>query len=148
MLRGLVDALLSSLRRVQRQGTDRDRGKSTNQHRHARDWRLQAASISMAVTEVLFGASPACQPGDRPAAAYEEPGTAGTAGTDGQLDELEALVIMVEEEWMKEPLWGVPTTMEGAWQQGDAQAQLLNPQACTSHCFGCAQTRTVMTVLA
>lgn len=145
MLRGLVDALLSSLRRVQRQGTERDRGQSTKRQRPAQDWRLQAASISVAVTEVFFGASPACQPGTRPAPTEEEP---GTAGTDGQRDELEALVIIVEMEWVKEPLWGVPTTTEGAWQQGDAQAQLLNPQACTSHCFGCAQTRTGMTSLA
>ncbi len=148
MLRGLVDALLSNLRRVQRKGADHDRGHSAKRQRHAQDWRLQAASISVAVTEVLFGASPACRTGGTSAGAVGKPGTAGTPGTDGQRDELEALVIMVEEEWVKEPIWGVPTTVEGAWQQADAQAQLLNPQACTSLCFGCTQTRAVMTILA
>ena len=45
------------------------------------------------------------------------------------MDELQALVILVEEEWVKEPLWGLPTSSAASWQQEDAPVQHLTPQA-------------------
>ena len=126
-LRGLIDALLGNLRRAQRLSKGKSPGRADRSKRPVDDWRLQAASIAVVMTEVLFGASPAWQPGSWPAAADSVP---GTAEREKQQEELEALVMLVQEEWMREPLWGVPTSEDHSWNQGDGKAQRLPPQAC------------------
>ena len=130
-LRGLVDALLSNLRRAQRLSTDKPVGKANRSKELAPDWRLQAGSIIVVTTEALFGASPAWQPGPKPAAGSSDP---SAAGDRKQLEELEALVILVEEQWVREPLWGVPTSEDLSWRQDDSKAQRLTPQACYQPC--------------
>ena len=118
-----MDALLSSLRRAQRLSTESRRGKAAE--KRANDWRLQAASIVAVVSEIVFGASSAWQPG----AAHTGESNQSTADRRKQQEELEALVILVEEEWVKEFLWGVPTSNEYSWQEIDSKAQHLTPQA-------------------
>ena len=126
-LRGLVDALLSNLRKAQRLSTGKPAGRASSSKELAPDWQLQAGSIVVVTTEVLFGASPAWQPGPKPAAAESKE----SAAEDGKhLEELEALVILVEEQWVREPLWGVPTSEDHSWHQDDSMAQRLTPQAC------------------
>ena len=49
--------------------------------------------------------------------------------SSSSMDELQALVILVEEEFVKEPLWGLPTSSAESWQQEDAPVQQLTPQA-------------------
>ena len=127
MLCGLVDALLGTLRRAQRLSTERPGGRPSRAKRPLQDWRLQAASTAVVMTEVLFGASPAWRPElERAAGSFEQ----STAGNGTQQDELEALVILVEEEWVREPLWGVPTSEECSWHQDDSKRQHLTPQVC------------------
>ena len=127
-LRGLVDVLLSNLRRAQRLSKSKTVGRASSSQRPADDWQLQAASIAVVTTEVLFGASPAWQPGPpEPSAGATEQ---STAENKQQQEELEALVILVQEEWVREPLWGVPTSEEPSWHQDDSKARRLTPQAC------------------
>ncbi|CAL5218647.1 g350 [Coccomyxa viridis] len=124
-LRGLVDALLSNLRRAQRFSKDKAVGRGSASKRPAEDWQLQAASVAVVTTEVLFGASPAWQPGPQPAVGA---GEQSTADDKQQQEELEALAILIQEEWVREPLWGVPTSEEPSWRQDDSKAQCLSPQ--------------------
>lgn len=142
MLRSLVDILLSNLRRVQRKSTESSQKKKSRAQGQLHDWRLQAASRIVVMSEVLYGASPAWQPEQMPAAEGKAQSTASreqdaSGGADGgqfsasTRTELEALVILVEEEWVKEALWGVPTSNEVRWQGDSAQAQQLTPQAGT-----------------
>ena len=123
-----MDAFLSNLRRVQRLSTESRRGKAAKRQVH--DWLLQAASIVAVVSEIVFGASSAWQPG----AAHPADSNQSTADTEKQQEELEALVILIEEEWVKESLWGVPTSNEYSWQGNDSQAQHLTPQARLCSC--------------
>ena len=85
----------------------------------------------MVTTEVLFGASPAWQPGPQPSAGGSEQ---STAQHEQHQEELEALVILVQEEWVREPLWGVPTSEVPSWHQDDSKVQRLTPQACYLFC--------------
>ncbi len=126
-MRGLVDALLSNLRRALRISKDKAAGRASYVKKPADDWQLQAASIAVVTTEVLFGASPAWQPGPQPSAGDS---ARSTADDKQQPEELEALVTLVQEEWVREPLWGVPTSEEPSWHQDDSKAQRLTPQAC------------------
>ena len=93
--------------------------------RQVHEWRLQAASIVAVSSEIVFGASSAWQPG----AAHPADSNQSTADKEKQQEELEALVILIEEEWVKESLWGVPTSNEHSWQENDIKAQHLTPQA-------------------
>ena len=52
------------------------------------------------------------------------------SASSSSMDELQALVILVEEEWVKEPLWGLPTSSAASWQQENAPLEQLTPQAC------------------
>ena len=122
-----MDALLSNLRRAQRFSKDKAVGRGSASKRPAEDWQLQAASVAAVTTEVLFGASPAWQPGPQPAVGA---GEQSTADDKQQQEELEALAILIQEEWVREPLWGVPTSEEPSWRQDDSKAQCLSPQAC------------------
>lgn len=136
-LRGLIDTLLGNLRRTQRFGTGKALGRADRLKRPVDDWRLQAASIAVVTTEVLFGASPAWQPGSWPAAADSIP---STAEQNKQQEELEALVMLVQEEWVTEPLWGVPTSEDHGWHRDDSKAQRLTPQACCQPFFRALNT--------
>ena len=98
-------------------------------------WQLQAASIVTILSETLFGASAAWQsPHGSTAAAQQDAGQRNNLSTpslsSNAADELQALVILVEEEWVKEPMWGLPTSTVESWQQEDAPVQQLTPQAC------------------
>ena len=121
-----MDALLSNLRRAQRSSKDKAVGRASTLRKPAEAWQLQAASIAVVTTEVLFGASLVWQPGPKPAVGAGEQSTAD----DEQQQELEALVILVQEEWVREPLWGVPTSEEPSWRQDNSKTQRLTPQAC------------------
>lgn len=75
------------------------------------DWQLQAAAAVVATTEVLFGASPAWQPHERGSAAAALRG-AGPGGAPAA--ELEALASAALAEYLREEVWGVPTSLEAA----------------------------------
>ena len=127
MLRGLLDRLISDLRKLLPGGA-RQRGAPSA------SWQLPAASCVLVITEVIFGASAAWRPSN-----YLGPLEAGAGGVaPRQSDpapherplhaheaELEAIVVMIQEEWVREPLWGVPTSAEPS--HGDAGPS-LTPQ--------------------
>ena len=139
MLRSLVDALLSELRKAQRHAPKHSQRRASSRAHHAvqQHWQLQAASVVTVLSETLFGASAAWQPPHSSAAGAQQDGgqpmrddASTQSASSSPLDELQALVILVEEEWVKEPLWGLPTSSAASWQQEDAPLEQLTPQAC------------------
>ncbi len=81
------------------------------------DWQLRAAAAVVATTEVLFGASPAWQPqGQGLAAAAAAQRGAGPGGAPAA--ELEALAGAALAEYLREDVWGVPTSLEAAAGRG------------------------------
>ena len=126
-LRGLLDRLLSDLRKLL-PGGPRQRGAPTA------SWQLSAASIVVVTTEVIYGASVAWQPANYlgaqpgPAHAGEDSSASGTSlGERLQQNqaEVEAMGVMIEEEWVREPLWGVMTSTEASQNESGAS---LTPQ--------------------
>ncbi len=144
MLRGLLDRLLSDLRKLL-PGTSRQRGAPTA------SWQLSAASVVVVTSEVIYGASAAWQPanylGAQPGQAEACGGSSASGTSDGERlhqtqAEVEAVVVMIEEEWVREPLWGVITSTETSQYESDAS---LTPQVNTAFtiichlCQGCRQ---------
>ena len=88
-------------------------------------WQLNAASVVVVTSEVLFGASPAWEP---PFAASSGP----VPSLDGQQPSscpspvYEGLVLQVLQELVRPQLWGVQTVIEGS----------AVPEAATSHQLG------------
>ena len=86
------------------------------------DWQLPAAAAVAATAEVLFGASPAWRPPHEgfEGSGFRDQGLPGPAAA-----ELEALAGVALAEWVREELWGVPTSTEAAsdWA-GEASASL------------------------
>lgn len=136
LLRGLLDRLIDSLRRVQPR-----KGLAAQEDHASPAWQLSAASIVVVMTEIIYGASPAWQPaaflGAAPPAAMPPESAAARAddmahvgpaaaeglphvGDGGQkgarrgmnMQELKEVVMLVEEEWVREGLWGVPISAE------------------------------------
>ena len=139
VLRSLVDALLSQLRKAQRHAQKHSQRRASTRVYNAaqQGWQLQAASVVTVLSETLFGASTAWQPPHGSTAAAQQDGgqhdgISTQSRSSNATDELQALVILVEEEWVKEPLWGLPTSSAASWQQEDAPIQQLTPQACPS----------------
>ena len=150
MLRSLIDALLSELRKAQRQARKHSQRRASSRPHNAaqQHWQLQAASIVAVISETLYGASMAWQPSHGSTAAQQHgrqhmaDDVSMQSPSRSAMDELQALVILVEEEWVREPLWGLPTAIAASWQQERALVQQLTPQACPS------QERDVAGVLA
>ncbi|CAL8470133.1 g9675 [Coccomyxa elongata] len=127
VLRGLLDRLLSDLRKLL-PGTSRQRDAPTA------SWQLSAASVVVVTSEVIYGASAAWQPanylGAQPGQAEACDGSGASGTSDGERlhqtqAEVEAMVVMIEEEWVREPLWGVITSTETSQHESDAS---LTPQ--------------------
>jgi hypothetical protein len=128
VLRGLLDSLVGSLRKALPRATHREAPAGSS-------WQLSAASTVVLMSEIIFGASSAWLPAihstavpsspERPAPETSACGAArvtlsgpeqtGDKSRSGQpLEELKAVVLMVEEEWVRESLWGLPTSAETA----------------------------------
>ncbi len=122
VLRGLLDRLISDLRKLL-PGGGRQRGAPSA------SWQLPAASCVVVITEVIFGASATWRPanylGSMEADKDSEAPRQSQSGLQGHGAELEAIVVMIQEELVREPLWGVATSADAS--MGHAAAS-LTPQ--------------------
>ena len=139
MLRGLLDRLIRDLRKLL-PGPARQRGMPSA------SWQLPAASCVVVITEVIFGASGAWRPANY-LGTHLEAGRSGDTSRQscpapheralqGREAELEAIVVMIQEEWVREPLWGVATSVEPS-SQGDVEASLTPQVASHAHKHCC-----------
>ena len=133
-LRALVDGLLRAL---QAAAPAPATGPNTGQAPAAApDWQLPAAATVAVTAEVLFGASPAWRP---PHEGLEGMGIGDQGGPDSAAAELEALAGVVLAEWVREELWGVPTSAEsaGGWAAEASAPPSLQVCAVAGEFRGC-----------
>lgn len=95
------------------------------------DWQLSAAAAVAVLAEVLFGASPAWRPkGEGFGLTSQNPVDQAQAAS-----ELDALAGVSLAEWVREEVWGVPTSAEAAAGDGASAPPTLQVQV-ARHCAG------------